>query len=172
MKNLLLLSLLLLLFGCEVNGQDYSVDLGITSPKSFSTFIKSLESNSNLLSEGQGYKEYKKIITKNNKTFTIRFNVTYDKTKNMIPLYQGEINKVESNNGKMSSIYTISSFRYSTYKNLIIGEIEFNRTTNKNPNYYSSIYGFEIKKETEEKASGEDWRSEVYAEKRYFFIKF
>lgn len=172
MKNLLLLSILLLLFGCEVNGQDYSNDLGITSPKSFSTFIKSLESNSNLLSEGQGYKEYKKIITKNTKTFTIRFMVTYDKTKNMIPLYQGEIDRVESNNGKMGIPYTISRFRYSTYNNLIIGDIRFNITTKNIENYYSSIYGFVIKKENQGNEEVESEEEEKTPEEKNESIKY
>lgn len=144
MKNLLLSMLLIFVFGCQLNGQDYSGDeLGITSPKSFTTFIKLIESNSNLLSEGQGYKEYEKIIIKNSKTFTIKFMVRYDE-KNKIPHYQGDIVLVESLNGKKRSPYTISNFRYSTYKDLIVGEIQHDKRTSSIPsNIYNSIYAFE-----------------------------
>jgi hypothetical protein len=141
--------LLLFVFGCQLNGQDYSGDeLGINSPKSFSTFIKSIESSSNLLSEGQGYKQYKKVIVKNSKTFTVQFMVTYGKSKNNIPYYQGDIVLVQLLNGKKGSPFTISNYRYSTYKDLIIGEIVFNKNPiNILPNSYSSIYAIEIKKE-------------------------
>lgn len=158
MKNLLLSMLLIFVFGCQLNGQDYSGDeLGITSPKSFSTFIKSIESNSNLLSEGQGYKQYKKVIVKNNKTLTVQFMVTYDKSKNKIPYYQGDIVLVQLLNGKKGSPFTISTYRYSTYKDLIIGEIVFNKNPiNIIPNSYSSIYALEIKKEKEKNENSEN----------------
>jgi 5-hydroxyisourate hydrolase-like protein (transthyretin family) len=157
MKNLLLSMLLIFVFGCQLNGQDYSGDeLGITSPKSFSTFIKSIESNSNLLSEGQGYKQYKKVIVKNNKTFTVQFMVTYDKSKNKIPYYQGNIILVQLLNSKKGSPFTISTYGYSTYKDLIIGEIVFNKNPiNIIPNSYSSIYALEIKKEKEKNENSE-----------------
>ncbi len=152
MKKILLSILFISILGCDVNGQNSGDELGITSPKSFATFIKSIESNSNILSETQTSKEYKKVINKGDRVFSIKFSVTYDQSGNKIPFYQGNIYVNTSKNGvieKGGFSYSKSNFRYSIYKDLIIGTIDYfsGPDNTKEHNYYTSVYGFEIKKE-------------------------